>query len=141
MVDVTNCVTLIVFHHIILVLEYEHIAYNSKAMLHMITFFTLRFSPEVTWRDAQLLTAWSSNYLALSNTPGWHENGAGLKVFYLIYLSMLRRPFGSVKLIFTKPIHAYWQIYSSSGNSTGHILIGLVKMSFTDPLSGLNFVI
>ena len=41
-------------------------------------------SPELTWRDVQLLTAWSANYLALSNNEGWGTNGAGLKVLVTI---------------------------------------------------------
>lgn len=34
-------------------------------------------SPEVTWRDVQHLTAWTSEYSALKHNSGWRQNGAG----------------------------------------------------------------
>lgn len=38
----------------------------------------LEANPNITWRDAQHLTAWTSNPIPIGQNPGWKRNGAGL---------------------------------------------------------------
>lgn len=58
----------------------DHTGTSAAAPLAAgIVALALEANPNLTWRDVQHLTTWTSEYLPLEDNQGWHENAAGLR--------------------------------------------------------------